>query len=210
MLAVIVYYSAPFFKKFFYRKYNSIKTIDKANQRAIRRQEKLERKNKKKYEKNQKSNLNSKKSEVFTAQDSDFSENDKAIDLKEDDPDLRVDYKNFDYDGFFDKPLSSEQPSVDRKDVQENMIENNINQLFNEYFQDVKLDHDDKRETTDEKKYLDNDEFSNIDDEEIKDFLEEFSQINSGEDNSLINDFNKLSPEMKALFISNFLDRKDN
>ena len=48
MLAVIVYYSAPFFKKFFYRKYNSIKTIDKANQRAIRRQEKLERKNKKK------------------------------------------------------------------------------------------------------------------------------------------------------------------
>ena len=209
VLIVAIYYSIPFFKKLFNNNSNPSKKADKANQRALKKQEKLEKKRIKKEQKENKKTENiNESSTVFTAQDEDFSDNEHAIDLKDEDPDLRVDYKNFDYDGFFEPSDNNKFNDVSDND-ESSMLEDNINDLFEEYFNEVPKPNRNNSYSKSEPVSFLSDGSVDGDDSEIKDFLEELNRVGLNGEKSLSDDFNSLSPEMKALMISNFLDRKE-
>lgn len=172
----------------------------RASENELRRQERLlkrqERKLEKKSKKEKKEDMSLENPHVYELNGDEFGDDLKPLE----DPDTKVNYDNLSYGG---EEETHSQP------VQEtSAFSDNIDEMFNEYFLDEK---DDETEKPEEKIQFNSDgtvDSYDGDDEEIREFLEEFERVNRGQ-NSLRDDFENLSPEMKALMISNFLDRKD-
>lgn len=195
IVGILIYYSIPFFKKLFGNKdYN--KRAQKSNDRAIKREEKkvnkISKKESKEKLKNQQRQINS-NSDVKL-------ENENAIDLNND-PDEKVDLNNLKYEGYFDDIKSNGE--LNSKPTQINPLEEDVNTLFNEIYNTQTTSTSDNEAVVP----LENRNDSNNDNEEIRDLFEDFENLKKG-NNNLADDFNKLSPEMKALMISNFLDKK--
>ena len=115
------------------------------------------------------------------------------------DPDTKVNYENFDVGGYFEKEpknmFKEESPFVEDDDFSKN-----VDEMFEKYFSN-------EIRPSERAGYDPFGEMRETDDE-LRELLEE---LNSGKSEStkISEDFKKLSPEMKALMISNFLDRKD-
>ncbi len=199
LVGIIIYYSIPLFKKIFKNR-NSNKSVEKETKRAIKREERRAEKREKNDLK--KSKEHAPKPVVSAEQDSENSlVNENAIELKED-PDERVNTNNLKYEGYFDSvptPPTNQKPIADA-----NPLEENVDDLFNKIFN---VDERDRKSGNKAPTFVSDGMNGN---EEIGDFLEEFETLNSrSARNSIAEDFDRLSPEMKALMISNFLDRKE-
>lgn len=171
----------------------------KSSERELKKQERIEKRQEKKLEKKsrkeKKEDLSLENPHVYELKGDEFGDDFKPLE----DPDTKVNYDNLDFGGeeYHSKP--AEESSA---------FSNNIDDMFNEYFLDEKNNENDSPEETVEFSSDGTVDSADGDDEEIREFLEEFDRIKRGQ-NSLKDDFENLSPEMKALMISNFLDRKD-
>lgn len=115
------------------------------------------------------------------------------------DPDTKVNYDNFDVGGYFEEDAKTQERG-ESPFVEDDDFSKNVDEMFEKYFSnEIRPSERDGFNL-----------FENMDesDEELREFLEE---LNSGNvsNNKISEDFKNLSPEMKALMISNFLDRKD-
>lgn len=198
-LGVLIYFLVPVFKK---AAKNRGEKKDRSSERELKKQQRLEKREEKKQLKKEKSvkkeDISAENPHVFELKGDEFGEDLKPLE----DPDTKVNYDNLAFGGTEETPAAPKEQSA---------FSNNIDDMFNEYFLDER--EDDKPE-----KPVDNVEFNSDgtvdsadgDDEEIKDFLEEFNRVSMQGKSTIKDDFENLSPEMKALMISNFLDRKDN
>lgn len=198
-VGVLIYFLFPVFKKI---AKNRSEKKDRSSERELKKQQRLEKREEKKQikkEKNvKKEEISAESPHVFELKGDEFGEDLKPLE----DPDTKVNYDNLAFGGTEEAPATPKD---------QNSLSNNIEDMFNEYFLDER--EDDKPE-----KPVDNVEFNSDgtvdsadgDDEEIKDFLEEFNRVSMQGKSTIKDDFENLSPEMKALMISNFLDRKDN
>ncbi len=198
-VGVLIYFLFPVFKKI---AKNRSEKKDRSSERELKKQQRLEKREEKKQLKKEKSvkkeEISAESPHVFELKGDEFGEDLKPLE----DPDTKVNYENLDFGGTEEAPATPKD---------QNSLSNNIEDMFNEYFLDER--EDDKPE-----KPVDNVEFNSDgtvdsadgDDEEIKDFLEEFNRVSMQGKSTIKDDFENLSPEMKALMISNFLDRKDN
>lgn len=200
VVGVLIYFLFPVLKKAFK---NKGEKKDRTSARELRRQQKLEKREEKKKNKKikatKKEDVSAENPHVFELKGDEFGEDLKPLE----DPDTKVNYDNLDFGGVEETPVATpKEPSA---------FSNNIDDMFNEYFLDERVDDEPKQP-------IDNAEFNSDgtvdsadgDDEEIKDFLEEFNRVSMQGKTTIKDDFENLSPEMKALMISNFLDRKDN
>ena len=113
---LLIYIFYPSIKKMFSLKNRTVKSSpskeQKQNERAVKKQEKLENKKKKKKEKQTKKENNlEKKIEIIENEGDLFSdgpvfEDDSNEGLE--DPDTKVNYENFDLDGFFETESKDE------------------------------------------------------------------------------------------------------
>lgn len=171
-----------------------------SSERELKKQERLlkreEKKLEKKSKKEKKEDMSLENPHVYELNGDEFGDELKPLE----DPDTKVNYDNLALGGDEEfRPQPVQEPSA---------FSDNIDDMFNEYFLDER---EDEHEKPEEKIEFNSDgtvDSSDGDDEEIREFLEEFERVNRGQ-NSLKEDFENLSPEMKALMISNFLDRKD-
>lgn len=183
VFVLVVYFAKPLISKL----------IKKAKEKAKARKDKSTKKQIDKIEKEEKKLEKKQKVQEETA----IIEN--AGDDFFEDPDTKVNYDNFDVGGFFEKEskpiFKDESPFVEDDD-----FSNNIDEMFEKYFSN-------EIRPSERSSYNPFGEISESDDE-LREFLEE---LNSGksESSQISEDFKNLSPEMKALMISNFLDRKD-
>ena len=198
ILGIAIYYSIPFFKKLA-KKRDNVKSSQRSTERAIRREEKKANRENKRKEKAKKVQKQKEEGLVTDAADLD---NEHAIDLINEDPDEKVNLENLSYENYFDnEPIQTEHKTVER--VAENPLEEDIGELFEKMF-NVNSNRPVQENQTD----FISDGSLDGNEEDIKDFLEEFDMLNSEGRGTLADDFNKLSPEMKALFISNLFDKK--
>lgn len=157
-----------------------------------------ERKKRVKREKPQKENkkLDS-RVEVMENKGDLFSED---FDKKIEDPDKKVNYDNFDFDGLFDNDFNSKIKINEESDKKEDSIyEENFEEMFNKYFSGDKP----KKSNS-----IRNVKYSNSQSEdELYDMLRQ--NIGSDDENEFRRQFESMSDEMKALMLSNFLERKD-
>ena len=202
VVGIIIYYSIPLFKKFFGNR-DASKSAERATKRAIKKEEKRAEKEEKNALKKRREQAPTPVAQTEQQASENSLVNENAIDLKED-PDEKVNMENLSYDGYFDSP--SIAPAQQKPITETNPLEENVDDLFNRIFNIDKPE----SKIRDQTPTFVSDGTIDGRDEEIRDFLEEFERINSGSDKSSIaEDFEKLSPEMKALMISNFLDRKE-
>lgn len=187
VLALIVYFLSPFFIKLIKsRKDKPLKQNKK--DKSFEKQIKKEEKEKKALEKSQ--DKQQVEQGVVEVAGDDFFE----------DPDTKVNYENFDVGGFFENDemssFESNKPVFESDDFSDN-----IDDMFEKYFNN-------EVRPSDREEYNPFFESGEANEEDLNEFLE---QLNSqtGESGSISEDFKNLSPEMKALLISNFLDRKD-
>lgn len=202
VVGIIIYYSIPLFKKLFGNR-DASKSAERATKRAIKKEEKRAEKKEKNALKKRREQAPTPVAQTEQQASENSLVNENAIDLKED-PDEKVNIENLSYDGYFDSP--SIAPAQQKPITETNPLEENVDDLFNRIFN---IDKPESKIRNQIPTFVSD---GTIDgrDEEIRDFLEEFERINSGSDKSSIaEDFEKLSPEMKALMISNFLDRKE-
>ena len=186
VLGLIIYFISPFFIKLF--KARKEKTSKKPKKdKSLEKQIKKEEKEQKALEKKQ-----DKKAEqgVIVEAGADFFE----------DPDTKVNYENFDVGGLFE---NDETPSFNSNNLfvdDDEDFAQNINDLYDKYFTN------DIRPSA--RSFNPSEMLENSTDDDLNEFLEQMNSQN-GDPNTISEDFKKLSPEMKALLISNFLDRKD-
>lgn len=196
LVGILIYYSIPFFKKF---KRKEVKDSSKKDEKRAARQEKKDEKREKKQALKEAKAHENTTGTVVSADDDFFGE--------KEDPDTKVNYDNFEYDGFFDetpKQTSSGFESDFFEEDENQDFSENIDDMFKNYFNDVRPS--EELNTPKSKNISSDNEFENSDD--LQAFLEELNQISS-DGGDLSEDFKNLSPEIKALMISNFLDRKD-
>lgn len=174
---------------------------DRASAREQKGQERLQKKEEKRLEKKAKKekqeDVSTDNPHVFELKGDEFGDEFKPIE----DPDTKVNYDNLDFGGDEEfQPKHVEEPSV---------FSNNINDMFNEFFLDENEEQNQFNNPEDTFELNSNGSVDSLnEDDEIQDFLEEFERIRNG-GSTIKDDFENLSPEMKALMISNFLDRKD-
>ena len=190
-VGILIYYSIPFFKKLKnVEKKDSSKKEEKKLARQERKEEKLEKKN----------NLKQKGQE--TSQGSVVSAGDDFFE----DPDTKVNYENFDLGGYFEETPKINN-NFENEHFEDDPFSENVNDMFESYFEnDI---HPSERTPKGDPFAFISDASIDGNDDEIQGFLEELNRVSSGGESNLSEDFKNLSPEMKALMISNFLDRKD-
>lgn len=191
LFSVAIYYSFPILRKMFKKWKNSEKRAERQAKKQEKKQEKLERR---KIKSVKKEKVEAKNPNALTGEGTADLENEHAIDLDAD-PDAQVNYDNFDLEGLFDE--QDKNTSLETQPHYDNPFDDNIESLFNEYFENTRAF----------------DEFNalNKPQEELERFDEEefMEMLNRRDEGSEIKrDLQNLSPEMKALLISNFLDRK--
>ena len=189
IVGILIYYSIPFFKKF--------KRIEKRDnsKKEQKRMARQERKQDKKIELKE-AKVNEAAGNVVSAGE-DFFE----------DPDKKVNYENFDLGGYFEEtPKNIDNVTSDFFEEDDSFSEN-VDDMFENYFENNI--HPSERNSNKNPFAFVSDGSVDGDDEEIRDFLEELNRVSTGDGSELSEDFKNLSPEMKALMISNFLDRKD-
>lgn len=194
-VGIVFYYSFPLLKKIFKKQSKS-----NENEKLLKRQKKEDEKlEKRKIKSVKKEGIDASNPNAISDDGKSKIENERAIDLKED-PDTKVNYDNFDLEGLFD------EEDKKKSDVEESPIENpfdgNLDDLFNEYFGNDQYNQLTNGMTNDLKTG------NAPGDDDIREFLEEYDML-SREKSTIAEDFSRLSPEMKALFISDFLDKKE-
>ena len=180
IFGILIYYFIPILKKFkITKKYNVEKLEKRAYKQNLKEKKQQEKKELLDKKRNHTLNENKKSAETFV-------DNEKDLDKRVDYNNLEIN-ENFD---FFDKESNSDEEEYFNNLNNKNLI-NSQNSMSNEniiFSADGSIDGDD---------------------EEIKDLLAEFNQISFGEKKSIAEDFDELSPEMKALMLSNVLDKKN-
>ncbi|MDD4110902.1 MAG: hypothetical protein PHS54_05085 [Clostridia bacterium] len=124
----------------------------------------------------------------------------KDIDNKKEDPDTKIDYENFDLGGLFDEDKDSEESIDKEEDNDENPYLDKFEDFFNKYITDPK---ETQPQTNNPFRMRSKDW---AEDDDINELLKG-SFSGSAED--VEEQFNGLSDEMKALVLSNFLNRKE-
>ena len=183
VFALVVYFAWPLISKL----------IKKLKEKAKGRKDKSAKKQIDKIEKEEKKLEKKQKVQEETA----VIEN--AGDDFFEDPDTKINYDNFDVGGFFEKDI---KPTIRESSdfVDDDEFSKNVDEMFESYFSNEIR----PSERSAYNPFGDSDES----DDELREFLEELN-AGGGGDSKISEDFKNLSPEMKALMISNFLDRKD-
>jgi hypothetical protein len=116
---------------------------------------------------------------------------------KFEDPDTKVNYDNFDFDGFFGNDENSLKDKKEESLSQNKIYEDNFDDFFNKHFGD---------KNTNKKN---NFSFRGSRNGEVEDIEDLFSEKMLVEDSEVRKQFERLPDEMKALIMSDFLKRKD-
>lgn len=180
----IVYLFLPLIKKGMANA-KTKKTKDKTEKKAIKesiRQDKKNQKEQKKLEKQQ-------------AKQESEAKPEKPV--KEEDPDLKIDNNNLDIDGFFNTDFNAAKEKDSNKD---DILNKEYDDIFDNLF---------SNDRPSSKSYEnDNDgTYDPVKESEIRDYLNDESSLRENKDiGKMIAD---LPPEIKALLLSDALDKKD-
>lgn len=186
---------------------NAPSGTERQRSKEIRRAERANKKQKSKPEKSK--SKDNKNVEVIQNQGDFFAE--PVPEVKED-PDTKVDYDNFDLDGLFEKNDESlKEIKKEELPGANNIYSDNFNELFDDDFSVF----DDVKPNLKRREFKNSDFFKpnkvNFDfesDDEINDLFRENNIVFSDE-TDLKKQMDSLSPEMKALFLSKVLDKKE-
>jgi hypothetical protein len=207
-VAVLAYFFRPLLKRIFTRK--KIKegnSSDSARDRKYQKKEQRQRKKEEKYQRKEAKGLD-KKDRVIECQDNEAG----RIQTEEKDSDVKVNYDNFDLGGLFseDKPVKKD----DMGSYEE--FSDDFEDIYEKYFSETKKDDSVRKDRLNPfgKKVSDPFSFNpdgvveTDEEKDLSDFLME-NNLSRVEDNPVKTTFENLSPEIKALILSNFLDKKD-
>ena len=127
-----------------------------------------------------------------------LKEEKEEVDVKEEktDPDVQVQENGLEYDGFFNNDFSKKEEMI--KD--EEALNDNLDDLFENLFSDTNFNKQNKGYN-----YNSNYDLNSNDDLDLNDF--DVESFKDGDDISSV--IKNLPPEVKAMLLSNVLNRKD-
>lgn len=183
ILAVVLVFALGYFFLPFFKK-NRTNIFQKLKEKSIKKKElKLEKKQLKLEKKSSKEQ----KEEI---------EEDKEEKEKKEDPDVEVQVNGLEYDGFFNNDFSKKEEMLEDEET----LNDNLDDLFDELFSDTNFNK--KSRDFD---FNPSDDFNSNDDFDLNDF--DVERFNDSDDISSV--IKNLPPEVKAMLLSNVLNKKD-